>query len=426
MIERNLQNEAMKILLFTICIICHVSCSHAQTSEEISKQADSLYLAKNYVLAAPLYVKSAATGEFNVSKYNNYYNAACSYALINNKNSALKYLELAVKYGWNDLEHTKADNDLVSLHYEKKWNKIIASIIPASTADPLKVQIITTDIDNFWKAYDMAEKDTAIRAAIYKKYYLDAGTPGLQDYWSTKIRNMNSFVKDHDARKKFYAAIRPVTLKVKDQQQQIMKYFIRLKELYPETRFPNIYFVIGNLTSGGTASGNGLLIGTEMSSKAPGIPLEELATWEIHSVSDFNTIPLMVIHEMIHFQQGSMADDTTLLKAAIGEGMANFLGLLAADTITEGRLDEFAKGKEKTIWEGFKKEMYQNKIDNWLYNGDHETPDRPADLGYWMGQQICKAYYDNANDKKKAIYEMLHIKDYRKFVEDSKIDEKMK
>jgi len=134
----------------------------------------------------------------------------------------------------------------------------------------------------------------------------------------------------------------------------------------------------------------------------------------------------MVIHEMIHFQQGSMADDTTLLKAAIGEGMANFLGLLAADTITEGRLDEFAKGKEKTIWEGFKKEMYQNKIDNWLYNGDHETPDRPADLGYWMGQQICKAYYDNANDKKKAIYEMLHIKDYRKFVEDSKVDEKMK
>lgn len=70
--------------------------------------------------------------------------------------------------------------------------------------------------------------------------------------------------------------------------------------------------------------------------------------------------------------------------------------------------------------------MYLNKIDNWLYNGDLETPDRPADLGYWMGQQVCKAYYGDAADKKKAIYEMPHIKDYRKFVEDSKIDEKMK
>lgn len=140
MIEGNFQNEAMKILLFTICIICNISCSHAQTSDEISKQADSLYLAKNYILAAPLYVKSAATGEFSVSKYNNYYHDACSYALINNKNSALQYLELAVKYGRNDLERTKADNDLVSLHYEKKWNRIIASIIPASTADHLKVQ----------------------------------------------------------------------------------------------------------------------------------------------------------------------------------------------------------------------------------------------------------------------------------------------
>src|SRR5215470_17212395 len=41
--------------------------------------------------------------------------------------------------------------------------------------DPDKAQIITTDIDNFWRAYDLAAKETTLakKTEIYQREYLD-------------------------------------------------------------------------------------------------------------------------------------------------------------------------------------------------------------------------------------------------------------
>ena len=41
---------------------------------------------------------------------------------------------------------------------------------------------------------------------------------------------------------------------------------------------------------------------------------------------------------------------------------------------------------------------------------------RPADLGYYIGYHIKKAYYDRAPDKARAIREILHIADARQFL----------
>jgi len=56
---------------------------------------------------------------------------------------------------------------------------------------------------------------------------------------------------------------------------------------------------------------------------------------------------------------------------------------------------------------------------NWIANSSQETADKPADLGYWVGYQISKAYYDNSADKGKAINDMLNIKNYREFYDKS-------
>ncbi|MEL7160783.1 MAG: hypothetical protein AAFN92_08495, partial [Bacteroidota bacterium] len=57
----------------------------------------------------------------------------------------------------------------------------------------------------------------------------------------------------------------------------------------------------------------------------------------------------------------------------------------------------------------------------WLYGGNANKlfPDAPNDLGYWLGFQICSAYYAKAEDKKQAIYDILHIEDFDAFVEAS-------
>ena len=67
--------------------------------------------------------------------------------------------------------------------------------------------------------------------------------------------------------------------------------------------------------------------------------------------------------------------------------------------------------------------MWLNRANNWVGNSTQETAERPADLGYWVGHMICKAYYINASDKKQAVHDILHIKDYKAFYEKSKVEE---
>ena len=393
--------------------------------QKIAAKADSFYRAKAYEVAGPMYITAAEVAEFRGTRASHYYNAACSYSLAGKKDSALMFLKKAIDLGWNNKTHLLKDTDLVLLHDTPEWRSLVDTMKePKNWSDnPLQAKLITTDIANFWKAYDIAKKDTANRLAIYKKHYIDIGTPGLHDYFAMKVGNMRSFVNGHDSRAKFYDAIRPNTSKVETQKSQMIQSFIRFKELYPAARFPDVYFVIGNYTSGGTASGNGLLIGLDQQVKTDKIPTDELNMWEKNNFVDINNIPNLIAHELMHFNQFNLANDTTLLAASLREGMADFLGELISGKTANNRLHVWIKGKEKKVWDEFKKEMFLNKAANWIANSSQETADRPADLGYWIGYMICKAYYDNAKDKKQAVYDILNIKDYNEFYRKSKADE---
>ena len=53
-----------------------------------------------------------------------------------------------------------------------------------------------------------------------------------------------------------------------------------------------------------------------------------LSLCEKNNFTDLSGIKNTVAHELIHFQQDSMKQDTTTLSYAIGEGMADFIGEL--------------------------------------------------------------------------------------------------
>jgi hypothetical protein len=386
-----------------------------------SKKADSLYEAKSYAAAGSYYLLVAKAEEFKALKRNDYYNAACCYSLSGKTDSAIILLKIAVENGYKDGAHLKVDTDLDALHTSPEWAPLVARIdkMKASTNDPLKAKLVTTDIKNFWKAYDLAQKDTAHRLAIYKKYYVDAGTVGLQDYFAIKVRSMKNFVKTHDAKPKFYAAIRKNTFMVDEQKPQMIASFVKLKQLYPAAGFPDIYFVMGAFTSGGTSTDNGLLIGLDQIVRTPEIPVNELTLWQNNNFNKLSSLPNLIAHELIHFNQNGMKQDTSLLHGVLVEGMADFIGELISGNNANQRLHIWAKGKEKQIWADFEKEMYLKRSYNWIANSNQETADKPADLGYWVGYYICKAYYDKSTDKTKAINDMLNIKDYKTFYEES-------
>jgi hypothetical protein len=103
--------------------------------------------------------------------------------------------------------------------------------------------------------------------------------------------------------------------------------------------------------------------------------------------------------------------------------MADFFGELISGKTSNERLHVWAKGKEMQVWEDFKKEMWLSRSRNWIANSNQETAGHPADLGYWIGYMICKAYYEKATDKKQAAWDILNIKDYKAFYEKSGVEE---
>src|SRR5580704_9110412 len=85
------------------------------------KKADSLYQAGNYVKAGSVYLLCIKDDEFKPLVQNDYYNAACCYALSGKADSSFVLLKLAIQNGYNDLEHIKSDADLTSLHALPGW-----------------------------------------------------------------------------------------------------------------------------------------------------------------------------------------------------------------------------------------------------------------------------------------------------------------
>lgn len=415
--------------LFTLWVTASAS---AQSYRDLVYRADSAYNAKAFVLAGPRYLAAAQRADFDFERKRLYYDAACCHALSGKPEDAFRYLDLAIRrYGYARKDNLLADPDLTSLHKDPRWKTLVAAIrtAPSFSGDPKQARLVTTDVQNFWRAYDLAERtakgDTARRQQIYRDTYFEKASPGLQDYYAYKIHSIDAFVQTHDKLPRFYAAIRPNTLQVEKQKPQMMQSFANFKEIYSEAKFPPVYFVIGRFSSGGTASNNGLILGLDQDCRTPNVPTDELSLWQRNNFTDLKALPHVVAHELIHFQQAGLAADTTLLRAVLVEGMADFLGELISGKVANPRLAVYAKGREKQIWADFKKEMHLDRARNWIANGGQETADKPADLGYWVGYFVCKAYYDQASDKKKAVYEMLNIKDYRAFLAKSGLEKRM-
>tara|TARA_R110002073_G_scaffold128999_1_gene275008 strand:- start:61204 stop:62430 length:1227 start_codon:yes stop_codon:yes gene_type:complete len=285
--------------------------------------------------------------------------------------------------------------------------------------DPLKAVIHTEDIKRFWKAYEMVQKSPKDAYNIYKNEYLSNGSKGFKDYFRSKIRDTAKFVKHHSERPKFYKSIKTTMLSIDDVKPIMYKSFENMKSLYSKSVFPDIYFVMGRFTSAGTVSKEGLLIGLNQICRTPSSVTDELTLWQKNNFLDYRNLPDVIAHELIHYQQFEMPADTTTLRNVIFEGMADFIGEKISGKRSSDRVAKWAKGKEDNIRKRFIKDMMHNRAYNWIANSDQETEDFPADQGYWVGYEICKAYYEKSSNKDNTITEMLELKDFNEFLQAS-------
>ncbi len=284
-----------------------------------------------------------------------------------------------------------------------------------------KTKIITTDIDNFWMAYDSVKstKDTSKQLQFVQKLYFEKATVGFKDFIELREFTAREHLENILLYPKFWESIRSKTLDIKQNVAEIEEIFKKYKVLYPDFIEPSVYFTIGNLNSGGTVSSNRILIGSEISCADKTTDASELSNW-LKNVFKLNTSVIsMVAHEIGHTQQKIEERDnenkSNVLANTLAEGMCDFLAELVYKPISQP-YTIYGNKNEYEIWLKFKQEMYGEELVNWLYNGS-EAPNGNADLGYFVGAQICKSYYTYAKDKKKAIKTIIELKNNPKELE---------
>ena len=298
----------------------------------------------------------------------------------------------------------------------------IAQSGPKLNRDPEMVKFVTSDIENFWRAYDLAikESDRAKRVAIFQTEYLDKGSLGLKDFLRLRIKSADGLVSVIDRMPKYYASIRPQTLQVKRMEKRMRAAFRKFKSIYPDAVFPDVYFLIGVTSSGGTTGPSGLLIGTEMYSKTAKGPTDELSSWLRVVLSTIDNVPAIVAHESCHYNQryNTGPDQRHLLGKALQEGACDTIGELISGRNINDHLKIYGQSHDAEIWREFEADMYKPDYSKWVYNAV-TAKDRPADLGYYVGYLITQAYYRNAKDKRQAVHDILNIQDARAFYEAS-------
>lgn len=285
-------------------------------------------------------------------------------------------------------------------------------------SDPDAARFVTSDIQLFWKAYDKATPENDL--IVYRDEYLRKGSVGLKEFTRLRIGSSCSLVDTIGYAPKYYESLRGPSLKVASFEPQTRAAFRKLKEIYPAAVFPDVYFVIGRMSSAGTLSEKGLLIGVDMyGANSPGIT-DGLSSWHRAVLSSVDRLPYIVAHESIHYQQKYPVDaEPTLLSRSIREGAADFIAQLIAGDHINPHLHKYGDPIEKELWLEFEKEMHRTEVSNWLYQGD-KAKERPADLGYYIGYKIVESYYNNAADKRRAVQDVLEIKDFNAFLSGSR------
>jgi hypothetical protein len=269
--------------------------------------------------------------------------------------------------------------------------------------------LIVSDIPNFWSAYDASQPGS--REEAFQKLYLDRASPGLRDFIKLRIGSAKRLAGAVDRQyPRFYASVRPYTLEVEKQAPVIARYLARYRELYPEAHFPPVYFVIGRLTSGGTTSDRGLLIGTEVNSLGPDVDSSEIDPSFRRAMGTAEHIPLIVVHELTHTQasEAQPGDLPELLRACLSEGAADFMTELVASSSINAYIKEWAEPRREELFRRFARDLETNPkgTSGWLFNYDN-VKEEPADLGYWIGAEICRSYYAQAQDKRAAVREIV-------------------
>lgn len=306
-----------------------------------------------------------------------------------------------------------------------------------------QTQYTTTDVTNFWQMFDQlgqakTEQDTI---NLIQTRYLSKVSTGLREYIhinqvESKIDVPAAYLKMIRNYSDYLRSIRTATESIPTYEPLFNQTYQQLTQVYPPFKVPKAYFSIGFLNGAARSFGDSVLyIGAEFCCVSDQPDFKKTPPWLPSVTAPVGRVNEILTHEAVHNQQvRPITNPYSFLANAWIEGGA----ILMVDLITDGkklvsniaginkRTYQYGMAHEKELWQEFKADLQVGDIrqDKWFYNG--ATPERPKDLGYFMGYRMCLAYYNQAKDKKQAIKDILLATDYGAILKQSKYEESVR
>ena len=390
--------------------------SKTLTAAKLRDQANAAYSQKDYPACADLFERAAAAAGGAVA--NDFYNAACCHGRAKNVDDAFAMLQRAVKAGYTNLGHVKGDSDLLGLHDDARWEKLLSTIKPPviritdnKPGDPQKATFVYDDVHHFLHAMTLVSGDADVVPALKAEYFGKA-SPGLKQFvvkYGLTAEAMAGAIKKRPEK---YKQIGERLVQLKAKEDSIRDAFVKLKKIMPGAVYPPTYILVSDY--GGIASGS---------------PDGQLITIERRTSESVARIETLMIHELVHFQQlvaqgpdefyAVFGEKKNLLALTIREGTAEFFAGRLTGRISKRDALNYVLANEKDVWNRFVGQMGSRDTGDWLWSKPSREG-QPQDVGYALGLRIVESYYNKAADKNEAVNEILSVTDYPRLLEKSR------
>jgi hypothetical protein len=267
---------------------------------------------------------------------------------------------------------------------------------------PDQASIVTEDLPRFWEAVDAGAS-----AQDFQTYYLDPGSPGLHALRRARWGRAEALAAAFAEHQAWYRAgrDRSLALSAADApwRHAVAAVYQNAERAWPDATFPPVTLAFGDFNTGGTQTGRGLVIGVEFYLDGDGAPRDGLGAWHRAVVRTPDELPAIVAHEHAHALQAQVCTQgrSTLLEKALQEGVADFVAREHAGYTNNDHLEVWARPREAALWAEFVAVKDDQDYAGWLFGGG-STPDRPADLGYWVGEQIAGAWWQQHGHRSDA------------------------
>jgi hypothetical protein len=278
---------------------------------------------------------------------------------------------------------------------------------PARAAEPVgadaSAAVVIEDVARFYRLYD--DTDGQPTAERLQRDYLDAGSEGLR-HFAQRRRVTGARIADTLAKRpQLYANARRCMEVLPHVQARLRRALRRLGELYPEAQRPPVTIVVGP----------GKPVGIGYPDTGLQIGLEALCAVDWMNPDLEDRFVHVIAHEYAHVQlapETANLEQGTVLERSLTEGAAEFVAELISGSVAYAHFGPITRGREQEIETAFLADMASTDASRWL---DNSTMEKPGDLGYWVGYRIVKAYYQRAPDKRRALGEILRMRNPKAF-----------